>query len=297
MTSRVGKARIPGKAQEIVLSEDQWKSIEQAYGHSLSLLIRVKILVATGALSVMENMELNAPAQKTIKAKTENLRQAAQSLLQEVGHEVKEEDAARTSFVALTEALTTAVKEFPNDHLQFLMMVHSIATGCNLMLRTWESDEGLREGSIWDAWVQTIGKIVGHDKLPSAAWKDRVIRKPDQLVSQFVRLIDALQELVPKELRRHTQSLDALAGAIHRARNSNWLPDLLPKNLTDDERAFIEAPEERAKRYKTFTDMLASDPNWIQRSPGSFISVEIARLIEQAEEKKTAEVEAKSRDG
>ena len=52
-------------------------------------------------------------------------------------------------------------------------------------------------------------------------------------------LIAALQQHIPKELRRH-ETQDALAGAIHRARKSNWWPRLLPPNLTDEERAFLE---------------------------------------------------------
>ena len=296
MTSRVRKARIPvSTGKQITLTEDEWKRIEQAYGHSLSSAIRARILLATEALRLVGNAEMNAPPLKKLIEKTKSLRDAAQSLLQEVSPPVKEE-AVWSSFEAIADDMATAIKEFPNDELQFLMMVYSLSAGCNLMLQTWESDSGLREGQMWDAWVQGIGELMQHHGLPGAARKDSDKRDANEVNSQFVWLIKELQKHVPNELRRHVSS-DALPQAIHRARKSNWWPDLLPKNLTDDERAFIEAPEARAKRYKTFTDMLASDPNWIQRSPGSFIRVEMARLIKQAEEEKTAKVEAKSRDG
>jgi hypothetical protein len=286
MTSRARKARIPAKAQkEIVISEDQWKSVEQAYGHSIPQEIRDHIIFVTKALNLVGTAERNAPALHRLVEKTKTLKNAAQSFLQEVGCEVKE-DAGQTSFESLTAALATVVKESLNDHLQFMLVVHSTNSACDLMLRTWELDEGLREGWTWDAWVQSIGELMQDHGLPSAARKDSDKRDATKVNSQFVCLIRELQEHIPNELRRHI-SPDALAQAIYRARKSNWWPDLLPKKLTDDERAFIEAPEERVKRYKTFTDKLASDPNWIQRSPGSFISVEMARLIEQAEEKKT----------
>ena len=172
MTRRTTKARFPPKVrEEVVLNDENWKLVEQAYGHQLPPAVREHILVSTEALSLVGAVERSAPALKKISALTIKLRDAAQSLLKEVGSPA-EELAGFASFEALTEAVAIAVKEFPNDHLQFQMMVWSILTACNVMLRTWESDGGLREGAIWDAWVQSINELMQHHGLPSATRKD-----------------------------------------------------------------------------------------------------------------------------
>ena len=86
-------------------------------------------------------MERSAPDLEKMKAKTKKLRDAAQTLLKEAGRPANE-IAGSTSLETLTEALATAVKKCPNDDLQFLMIVRSVLTGCNLMLRTGNRMEG-----------------------------------------------------------------------------------------------------------------------------------------------------------
>jgi hypothetical protein len=299
VTSRIHKARIPVDAGErIVFSEDQWKRIERAYGHKLPKAIRAGILLATEALRLIGGMERTAPALEKMIAKTKSLKDAARSLLKEVGWPVKE-DAAWKSFEAMTEGAATAVKEFPNVHLQFLMVVDSLFAGCNLMLRNWESDGGLREGWAWDAWVQSISEVMQHHGLPGAARKDFRKRKANQVESQFVRLIDKLQEHMPEELRRHTQSLDSLAQAIYRARKSNWWPELLPPNIRKEFESFLESPEEQAAGHQKFRQKPSMDPNnFVERHPGLFVRAEIIALEEHEEEGQDQEkVEPKSQDG
>jgi hypothetical protein len=241
MTSRIQRARIPTKSvQNIAFSEDDWKRIEKAYGHSLPSKIRTHITIATEALRVVSAAERHGPALEKIRAKTKKLRIAAMSLLHETGLLVNDNSAC-TSFEALAEALNTTVKECLNDHLQFMLVVRSVVSACDLMLRKCEEDEGLQEGWMWDAWVQAISELMQHHKLPSAARKDRLLRKPNQLDSQFVRLIKELQERMPEELQRHTYD-DALPQAIYRARKSNWWPKLLPPELRERFATDLESP-------------------------------------------------------
>ena len=112
MTSRIRKARLPTSGgKEIVFTENDWKRIEQAYGHDLPLEVREYIRFVTNALSVVGNVERSAPALEKIKAKTKKLSEAAQSLLKEAGWPAPTE--MDTSFETLTEGLATAVKESP----------------------------------------------------------------------------------------------------------------------------------------------------------------------------------------
>ena len=114
MTSRKRKARLPASGgKEIVFTEDDWKSIEQAYGHDLPLQIRETISFVINAVSVVGNAERSAPALEKMKAKTKNLSDAAQSLLKEAGWPAPTE--VDTSFETLTDELAAAVKEDAND--------------------------------------------------------------------------------------------------------------------------------------------------------------------------------------
>jgi hypothetical protein len=268
MTSRVRNARIPGKAgKRIIFSRDQWSLIEKAYGQKLPKPARDYIHLATEALRLVGSAELNAPELREIIAKTKNLRDDARSLLEKCGCPVKE-DTAWTSFEAMTEDTATVVKEFPNDHSQFLIVVNCLFEGCNLMLRNWVSDAGLREGMMWDAWVQGIGERMQYHSLPHAARKDSEKRDSNQVNSQFVLLIEELQKHIPKKLRRHTQSSDALAQAIYRARKSNWWPELVPPNINVEGASLVEVLE-----------------------------AELAVLEEQGEEGQDEQKESKPRDG
>lgn len=296
MTSRVGKARIPSNAgKRIIFSEDQWALMEKAYGYQLPEPVRAFILLATEALRLVGSAELSAPALKKMIAKTRNLRDAARSLLEETDRPVKE-DAAWKSFEAMTEETATVVKEFPNDHVQFLLVVNSVFEGCNLMLRDWASDRGLREGKMWDAWVQGISERMQYHGFPHAARKDVDKRDSSQVNSQFVLLINELQKHIPKKLCHHTQSIDALAQAIYRARKSNWWPELVPLN-EEEAASLVESREEQTERYRRFRQKLAMDPNWVERRPGSFVRAEFAGLEEQGEEGQDEQRELKPRDG
>ena len=110
-----------------------------------------------------------------------------------------------------------------------------------------------------------------------------------------MRLIDELQKHLPEELQRHTQSLDALAQAIYRARKSNWWPVLLPANIREKFASQLESPQERAERYERFKQGLRRSPGWTERRPGSFVNEDspYEKIIRKQREQK---VEPDSQD-
>jgi hypothetical protein len=276
MTSRVEKARIPVQAgKPIIFSEFQWARIEKAYGHELAEPVRTSMLLATEALRLVGTVEINAPALRKMIVKTKNLRDAARSLLKEIGWQ---EGAAWKSFEAMTKDTATVVKEIPNSHLQFLLVVNSVFAGCNLVLRDWESDGGLREGWMWDAWVQSITELMQHYGLPSTVRTDT--RDVKKVNSKFVWLIKELQEHVPRELRRHEQSTDALAKAIQRARKSNWWLKLISPAIREKFAADLESPDAGVKRF-AFEQKLRASPDWVEVSPGRFKRVEMVELMKR----------------
>jgi hypothetical protein len=109
MTRRTRKARFPAtsESKEIVLNEDDWKRIEQAYGHALPLDLREHIRFVTNALSIVANAEQSAPALEKVKANTMKLRDAAQ-FLKQAGHSVRGL-GGYTSLEDLTESVAIAI--------------------------------------------------------------------------------------------------------------------------------------------------------------------------------------------
>jgi hypothetical protein len=279
MTSRGGKARIPSQAGDpLVFSEDQWALIEKAYGRSLSPEIRVHIIIATNALRLVSAAEQRAPSLDKIRIKTKKLKNDAKSLLREAGLLINENDVW-ASFEVLADTLNTVVKECSNEHLQFLLVVNSMHSACDLMLRNWESDGGLHAGRMWDAWVQSINKLMQYNGLPSTVRTDS--RDADNVNSEFVWMIKELQKHIPKELRRHDHSADAVAKAIQRARKSNWWLKLIPPNIREKFALDLESPDERANRCASFQQMLRTLPGWVEVSPGRFERVEMVELMKR----------------
>lgn len=307
MTSRERKARIPvANGKEISISEDQWRRIEQVYGYGLPPAVRDYIVLATEALRLVGTAELKAPSLKTMTEKTEDLKSAAQSLLESFdGLDLLEvpvkEGGALSSLEAIADTVATAIKECPNDQVQFLMLVFSLSAACTLMLRAWEADPGLHEGWMWDTWVQSISEAMAQYGLPTAVRKDTNLRVDrEEKNSGFYNFISELQKHIPEELRRH-KTPDALAAAIHRARKSNWLPMLLPLKVREMFAAYLESPEERAKRYASFEQGLRS-AGYVEVTPGRFESAEMVELMKRFELMKRVgrderKGEPKSQDG
>ena len=276
MTNRVEKVRIPSYAGEpLIFSEEQWALTEEAYGRSLSPEVRDHIVIATDALRLVSAAERRAPSLDKMRTKTEKLKNDAKSLLREVGH-LDNEKCVCESFEELVDALNTVVKECSNEDLQFLLVVKSMLSACNLILRRSESDGGLREGRMWDAWVQSINELMQYYGLP-----DTVRTNSRDKDSEFVRMINELQKHIPKELRRHDHSTDALAKAIQRARKSNWWLKLIPPEIRDKFAIDLESQDERANRYASFQQMLRTLPGWVEVSPGQFERVEMVELMKR----------------
>jgi hypothetical protein len=273
MTSHTRRARLPlSGRKKVVISEAQWELIEQSYGQQLPLDVRAYILLVTEALSAVANVEQHGPALNKMKTGAKQLRDSAQSLLEVADWPTPA--IGCESFTSLIDDLATAVRGVPNDHLQFLIMVQCVTLACNLMLSEWDSEDGWREGFMWDAWVQGISEFMEHSELPTQVRKDTDKRDPDKVFSPFVSLIKELQKHLPAELRRHDHSTAALEQAIHRARKSNRWPMLLPPNVRERYAPLLESYEERLEAIEKFKQDLRKDPNWVEDDPGRFVAVD-----------------------
>ena len=211
-------------------------------------------------------MEKGGASLEKLSTKTKKLKNDAKSLLQEAGQLVNE-NSVTASFEDLASNLNILVKEYPYEHVQFLMVIDLALRACNLMLQKWDLDGGLHEGRMWDAWVQSINMLMQHHDLPSTV---RIDTRAKEVNSKFVLLIEELQKHIPQELRRHDHSSGALAKAIQRARKTNWWLGLIPSGLREKFALDLELTDERANRYARFKHRLRSLPGWVETSTGRF---------------------------
>jgi hypothetical protein len=269
MTRHTRKARIPVSAAEpISFSNENWKSIQKAYGRDLSRPVRAYILFVTEALRAVSGVEKSAPTRKELISATQLALDALQRLLNKVGWPTR---YGAASFDAIAERMVTAVKDFSNPEMKFFVMADSMFACCGLMLRRLEIDEGIGEGWMWDVWVQCINRLLKDLEYPSTARKD--LHKNDAVSgnSAFVLMIDELQKHIPEELRRHTHSKEALAAAINRAKKSNHWREPLPL-----EHKHRTSPVELAASHERFRQSLANNPNFKPR--GAFTYESIAEI-------------------
>ena len=101
--------------------------------------------------------------------------------------------------------------------------VQRLVSVCDATLKRFDYMSGFSawpEGWAWDDWIRHLTAIMNRHKLPTGVSKGSDEDSP----SLFVRLVNALQALIPDEHRRSTHSKGALAQAIHKARRVSKPP-------------------------------------------------------------------------
>jgi hypothetical protein len=270
MAQRMPKTPIPVDAgQPIVLGDQEWADVENAYGHSLPAHLRELIQLATEMLQRVGAAERRAPTIDRMSSKTISLAKAARALLHEVDYAANE-NADTVALEDQIKNLAAAMEEFPSENVQFPMIVWSLLQSCNRMLASWKSKEGLlQEGLAWAKWVQAITEMMREHGLPTEVRKDSDKRDADRVNSPFVRLIYQLQNCIPENLRRHAHSKDGLSQAIHRVRKLDLRNRLLTPETRTRFAEFLESTDERRRHIAAFEEGLRH-AGWVERKPGDF---------------------------
>jgi len=179
--------------------------IEQSYGGTVPKEARREIVEITNRfLIALAAAERDAPPVKDVKERIERIKRAAQTLL----------SALKTTGDGAQLAHDVIEQKF-GDLARLDGTVTVLEVACDQAIGDLESATPHFRGRAWDYWVRDLTNIAITHKLPTGVRKD-VYRKAAD--SQFVRLVQALQSLVPESERRHVHSLDALAKAISLAR-------------------------------------------------------------------------------
>src|SRR5262245_8649980 len=224
-------ASVSGGYPEFLPTNQQWKQIEQAYGHALADNVRRAIITATINFLLWEPFERSAESVLLARKEVLKVQEPAKNL----------HDAAKNLHDALVTApATTATtsahhlikRHFADEKLwsrkfggrnrdKYVRLRHLLALlldACTSALAELDDPNlpGRREGDCWRDWVRALTRIAKQNKLPFRVGNDP---DPDK-ASTFVVLVHELQLCMKPEARRHMHSKVALAQAINRTRRA-----------------------------------------------------------------------------
>jgi hypothetical protein len=196
-----------GADPDLTSIEANWPRIEEAYGKSLLADVRGELLEATRAFLLFEAAERTAEPRKNAAKWIKGCKKAAEELLR----------AMTLSPSGASDANKFAqhlvVKNFPQGNKGFSTLVSllpSLNAACVSALEELKdpSMPSFRPGRAWGRWTRQLTEIMRNNSLPPTVSKDTGRKSP------FRDLVWELQQLLPVECRRHTQSKPALAKAI-----------------------------------------------------------------------------------
>jgi hypothetical protein len=204
-----------GRSPELSLTTENWNDVETAYGWALSNAIRQDIVEATNEYLASEVFERNAkPSRqaidmiKSIKAVSDDLRKK----LSTAGG-----DTAAFAQSAISEHLFSKRLQIePYEQLFHVLgeVMFSLSGACTQALTELDDPNAkvFREGASWDQWIRALKEIAEQHELPVAASK---AGNSEAGLGPFARLVEALQDRLPKQTRRHANT--KLSSAIYSA--------------------------------------------------------------------------------
>lgn len=200
---------ISGQEPGLSISQQEWRRIENVYA-PLSADMREKIHQATFAFVCFEPFERDAVSATEALERIEAIDAAARDLFLVLSS--GNADASVHADGVIARQLKP-VKQSLQDVCKAML---SLSVACRDAKREIASQSAYRDGACWDQWIRALTKILRSKGLPTGAAKGS---DKGEKTSQFVRLVQELQKLVPAAARRHHLGADtSLAKAIHEAR-------------------------------------------------------------------------------
>lgn len=219
----------------------RWETLARAWDTNLTEEVRDLIFKATASFLLWEVFERTAEPMSKAVSRVKTIEKAARGLFLVLHqpHPTPVETYADQILIRSFDTPLLNVNQ-PLEDIKWTLLSLSRACHSALADMAVEPDgsktgfaRGFREGECWDNWIRELTQIAARHNLPSAAAKGSDKGTPS---SPFVRMVAALQAMLPPEARRHGQSQDALAAAIHRARRMTARVrkprDKKPRNLS-----------------------------------------------------------------
>jgi hypothetical protein len=230
VTPTIPIASVRGGDPELSISNEDWKSIEFAYGHDVPTTAREQIYDATLRFLFFVEGEQAARPVSEARKRIERLKKAA-SVFQKAVFDYNPQDIGRDSRVYADHLVGRYFDderiEGPKRLRSLGLVMSSLMVACRRALADLKDPTNYRppKGWTWRNWVCRVAEIAEAHQLPTEVRKDTTKSKDtDQSgrfkPSPFVVLIGALQDYIPERYRQSTHSGIALSAAIARARRS-----------------------------------------------------------------------------
>ena len=209
-----------GSGPRLKISQADWQRIETVYGLSLPSELRRKIFKFTREYLKEATFEKRAPIASQAEDRVKAIKNAAgkfrDAILRRPSNIACEADFYARQLISKHARLPFQGGRNCLQNLAF--EARWVPNACKLAMAELKGLEkgNFRQGEAWDRWTRELTNAVRELQLPIAARKDT--DKQKQGPSPFVAFIWELQKCIPAEYQRSTQSLGALAKAIHGGR-------------------------------------------------------------------------------
>jgi hypothetical protein len=215
------------------ISDDGWTEAERIYGFPIIPDARCRIVKATREYYSDAQLEVDAPSLSETLAEVRKMKLAAQGLHLMLREGLIDQRAAASHRYArhlvmghlkIPTAPFVADRSTKKEALRALSLnSRALARACGSVLEQSASATSFTHGEAWNMWICRLTIICRSSALPATVRKDSYepkTRKGTKSGSPFVMFLERLQKFLPEELRLHTQSSQALAVAIVKARAS-----------------------------------------------------------------------------
>jgi hypothetical protein len=220
-----------GQSLKLKLDDSDWKTLESAYGQSLSREQRERIFDATQTYIDFRTREISSQPLRDSVRRVERLRRSAESFHKTL---VEGDESSTAKVFARHEIKLQFSDDYlvaPDSIAGLTHVVGSFVSACETVLENHlNKKKQLRDikangvpsadGTAWRTWIVELTSVTEEFGIPSGARTDTDKNKRDEQ-SPFVRLVKELDAQLPKKVQQHArQSYDTLARAINRARES-----------------------------------------------------------------------------
>jgi len=188
------------------ISDDQWKMVESKCGFAIPSDLRSAIVAKT------QTMRWRSEAWQTALPISETVRQIA-GLKRATIDWLKRIDDLPPE----VEGMIVSVDQSEQADLVIKPFMKFVVVSCDERLAELSSIEAQDTRHPWQYWIVQLTELFEQFDMPTGARKD--VDKNKAGPSSFVIFIRELQKLIEPQYRRATQSDDALADAINRARS------------------------------------------------------------------------------
>jgi hypothetical protein len=218
---------VSGLSWILELDDFDWKTLESAYGQSLSRQQRQRIFDATQTYVAFRGREVNSQPLRVSIGRVERLKKSAESFRKAL---VEGDNGSMANVFAHHEIKLQFSDDYsvaPDYIAELTRVLGSFVRACETVLENYSKNRrqldsieanGIPgpDGIAWRNWIVELTSVTDEFGLPSGARTDTDKNKRGP--SPFVRLANELQAQLPEKLQRKPQSAAALAKAINRAR-------------------------------------------------------------------------------